>query len=41
MKPETNTRSMRTPRDRSRTKQAKAATIARKRARKNKSTRYA
>ena len=41
MKPETHTRSMKVPRDKTRTKQAKTATIARKRARKAKASRYA
>lgn len=40
MKPDTKTRSMRTLRDKSRTKQAKQATIARKRARKIKRSRH-
>lgn len=40
MKPSTNTRSMKVQRDKSRTKQAKTATIARKRARKVKASRY-
>ena len=39
MKPQTNTRSMKVMRDKTRTKQAKSATIARKRARKLKGTR--
>jgi hypothetical protein len=40
MKPKTNTRSMKVQRDTTRTKQAKSATIARKRARKVKRSRY-
>jgi hypothetical protein len=40
VKPDTQTRSMKVQRDKSRTKQAKQATIARKRARKVKRSRY-
>jgi hypothetical protein len=40
MRPETSTRSMKVLRDKTRTKQAKTATIARKRARKLKAARY-
>ena len=41
MKNDTNTRSMKVQRDKSRTRAAKSATIARKRARKAKAARYA